>query len=48
MAPAIKNKIYNMSALQDLSNVVNEKDLDIPMFITEQDMVFNGLRYYQP
>ena len=48
MAPAIKNKIHNVHALEELKPVVNEKDLGIPMFITEQDMVFNGLRYYQP
>lgn len=48
MAPAIKNKIHNLNALTDLSAIVNEQDLGIPMFITEQDMVLNGLRYYQP
>lgn len=48
MAPAIKNKIHNLNALTDLSSIVNEQDLGIPMFITEQDMVLNGLRYYQP
>ena len=48
MTPAIKNKIHNLHALEELSAVVNQQDLGIPMFITEQDMVFNGLRYYQP
>lgn len=45
---AIKNKIHNLRALDDLSVVVDQKSLDLPMFITEQDMIFNGLRYYQP
>jgi hypothetical protein len=48
MAPAIKNKIHNLQSLQDLSVVVDHKDLEMPMFITEQDMVFNGIRPYQP
>ena len=48
MAPAIKNKIHNVRALQDLSALVDHKGLGMPMFITEQDMVFNGLRPFQP
>ena len=48
MAPAIKNKIHNVRALQDLSALVDHKELGMPMFITEQDMVFNGLRPFQP
>jgi hypothetical protein len=48
MAPAIKNKIQNVHALEELSSVVDHKDLSIPMFVTEQDMVLNGLRFYQP
>lgn len=48
MAPAIKNKIHNVNALVELGPVVDEQELSLPMFITEQDMVFNGIRYYQP
>lgn len=48
MAPAIKNKIHNVSAITQLNSVVDEQSLSLPMFITEQDMVFNGIRYYKP
>lgn len=48
MAPAIKNKIHNVHSIEELKPVVNEKDLGIPMFITEQDMVLNGIRVYEP
>ena len=48
MAPAIKNKIFNVNALEELNAVVDHQELQMPMFITEQDMVFNGLRYYKP
>lgn len=48
MAPAIKNKIFNMGGLEQLNAVVEQNELKLPMFIAEQDMVFNGIRYYQP
>lgn len=48
MAPAIKNKIQNIPALEMLSSFVDQKEMSLPMFITEQDMVFNGIRYYKP
>ncbi|QQP35350.1 Uncharacterized protein FKW44_023546 [Caligus rogercresseyi] len=48
MAPAIKNKILNIHALSELSEQVNTKELDLPMFITEHDMSLNGLRFYEP
>ncbi len=48
MAPAIKNKIFNIEKLTELSAFVDHRALSIPVFVTEQDMVFNGLRYYEP
>ncbi len=48
VTPAVKNKIHNVHSLKELEAVVDVKALSIPMFITEQDMVFNGLRFYQP
>ena len=48
MAPAIKNKIHYVRALEELKASMDLKALSIPMFIEEQDMTFNGLRYYQP
>ena len=48
MAPAIKNKIHNVHAITALASVVDEAALSLPMFITEQDMVLNGIRYYKP
>ncbi len=48
MAPAIKSKIHNVHALEELNVVVDSKNLSIPMFVTEQDMIFNGIRYFQP
>ena len=48
MAPAIKNKIHYVRALEELKASMDPKALSIPMFIEEQDMTFNGLRYYQP
>ncbi len=48
MAPAVKNKIHHVHALEELNIAVDIKGLSVPMFVTEQDMVINGLRYYQP
>ncbi len=48
VTPAVKNKIRNIHALKELEEVIDVKALSIPMFITEQDMVFYGLRFYQP
>lgn len=51
MAPAIKNKICNIFALQELTTVgitEEDSDLDIPMFIAEYDMTLHGIRYYSP
>lgn len=48
MAPAIKNKIQNIHCLTELTPVLDTKELDLPMFITEHDMSLNGLRFYQP
>ncbi len=48
VTPAVKNKIRNVHSLKELESVVDVKALSIPMFITEQDMVFNGLRFYRP
>lgn len=48
MAPAIKNKIFYVKALEELNASMDVNGLSIPMFITEQDMTLNGIRYYQP
>ena len=48
VTPAVKNKIRNVHALKELEAELDLKALSIPMFIPEQDMVFNGLRFYQP
>lgn len=48
MAPAIKNKIVSVNALEELDSVVDVRQLSVPMFITEQDMIFNGIRVYNP
>ena len=57
MAPAIKKKLINVHALEELSSndmtegvglIHEEANLSLPMFITEYDMSINGLRYYRP
>lgn len=48
MAPAIKHKIHNAHAIQDLSPTIESRNFEIPMFVTEHDMSINGLRFYQP
>jgi len=48
ITPAIKSKIRNIHALEELKPFVDVQTLDVPMFVTEQDMIFHGLRYYQP
>lgn len=47
-APAVKHKIHNLYALKELEADLDVRELSLPMFITEQDMTFNGLRYYEP
>ncbi|KAL0274699.1 UNVERIFIED_CONTAM: hypothetical protein PYX00_002765 [Menopon gallinae] len=48
MAPAIKEKVFNLEGVEYLYNVIVPNQLEIPAFITEYDMTVNGLRYFQP
>lgn len=39
MAPAIKQKVYNMSGVEYLYSTISQQQLEIPAYITEYDMV---------
>nr|CAD7440371.1 unnamed protein product [Timema bartmani] len=48
MAPAIKQKVHNLTGVEFLYSAMSPDQLEIPAFITEYDMSINGLRYFQP
>lgn len=47
MAPAIKAKVHSLPGVEHLYSAICKDQLEIPAYITEYDMMINGLHYFE-